>query len=65
MKYFFSAVVIDRSFFDNKIEYRDLMKNINNIILTITREEMNMADIEVHVFRGKVTSLRGKSACVG
>lgn len=65
MKCFFSAVVIDRTFFDKKAEYRDLLKNINNIILEITREEMNMADIDVHVFRGKVNNLRGKSARVG
>lgn len=62
----FSAVIIDRSFFDKKTEYRDLLKNINNIILEITREEMNTADIDVHVFRGtKVNNLRGKSAHVG
>ncbi|XP_012536819.1 ionotropic receptor 93a isoform X2 [Monomorium pharaonis] len=53
------AVVIDKNFFDNKAEYRDIMKNIHNIIATIAREEMHTIDINVHVFRGtKISSLR-------
>lgn len=61
-----SAVVIDRSFFDNKTEYRDIIKNIYNFITSITREEMHMSDIEVHLIHGtKIRNLQGKSERVG
>ncbi|XP_018392556.1 PREDICTED: uncharacterized protein LOC108771698 [Cyphomyrmex costatus] len=53
------AVVIDKAFFDNKAEYRDIVKNIYNFITAITREDIHMADIDVHVFRGtKIQNLR-------
>ncbi|XP_011686860.1 PREDICTED: glutamate receptor ionotropic, delta-2-like [Wasmannia auropunctata] len=53
------AVVVDKSFFDNKVEYRDMVKNIYSFIAAVTKEEMNMGDIDVHVFRGtKVQNLR-------
>ncbi|KYN41871.1 Glutamate receptor delta-2 subunit [Trachymyrmex septentrionalis] len=53
------AVVIDKSFFSNKTEYRDIVKNIYSFITAITREEIHMADIDVHIFRGtKVHNLR-------
>ncbi|XP_018374481.1 PREDICTED: uncharacterized protein LOC108768527 [Trachymyrmex cornetzi] len=53
------AVVIDKSFFDNKAEYRDIVKNMYSFITAITREEIHMADIDVHIFRGiKVHNLQ-------
>jgi len=56
-----SAVVFDKNFFDDKTEYRDMVKNIYNLITTITKEE-NMGDIDVHVLQGmQVYNLRGKN----
>ncbi|KAL6263497.1 hypothetical protein P5V15_006288 [Pogonomyrmex californicus] len=53
------AVVIDKSFFDNKAEYRDIVRNIYNFIATVTKEEANTIDIDVHIFRGtRVNNLR-------
>ncbi|XP_029164005.1 ionotropic receptor 93a-like [Nylanderia fulva] len=45
------AVVIDKGLFDNKAEYRDVVKNIYNFIANITKEDIHMADIDVHIFR--------------
>lgn len=59
---YLAAVVIDKNFFDNKAEYRDIVKNIYSFITAITKEEMHMADIDVQIFRGtKINNLRGKN----
>jgi len=57
-----AAVVIDKSFFDNKADYRDIVKNIYSFITAITREKIHMADIDVHIFEGtKGHNFRGKN----
>ncbi|XP_029675153.1 ionotropic receptor 93a-like [Formica exsecta] len=45
------AVVIEKSVFDNKADYHDVVRNIYNFIANITREEMHTADVDIHVFR--------------
>ncbi|XP_072742853.1 ionotropic receptor 93a isoform X1 [Anoplolepis gracilipes] len=53
------AVVIEKNLFDNKTVYREVVRNIYNLIANITREEMHMADIDVHIFRDtKIDSFR-------
>nr|XP_012227959.1 PREDICTED: uncharacterized protein LOC105675403 isoform X2 [Linepithema humile] len=53
------AIVIDKSFFDNKIEYRDTVRNIVDFITNVTNEEAHMSDINMHIFRDtNVNNLR-------
>ncbi|XP_050459393.1 ionotropic receptor 93a-like [Cataglyphis hispanica] len=53
------AVVIEKSVFDNKADYRDIVRNIYNFIANITREEMHTPDINIHVLRDtKINSFR-------
>lgn len=60
--FFELAVVIDKGFFDDKHEYHSTLKKIHEFITTTIREEMQMIDINVRIFRNtKVNNIRGKS----
>ncbi|XP_020296775.1 ionotropic receptor 93a-like [Pseudomyrmex gracilis] len=50
------AVVVEKAFFDNKNDYHHTMKNIYNFITNITKNEMHIGNIDVHVFRDKTPS---------
>ncbi|XP_039311074.1 ionotropic receptor 93a-like [Solenopsis invicta] len=52
------AVIIDKNFFDDKVEYRDVMKNIHGLIASITREEIHTIDIDIQIIRGTKINFR-------
>ncbi|XP_032665741.1 LOW QUALITY PROTEIN: ionotropic receptor 93a-like [Odontomachus brunneus] len=57
------AVVIDKGFFDNKHEYHNTVRNIYGFITSTIREEMQMIDINVRIFRNtKIKSMRDFTA---
>ncbi|XP_077271963.1 LOW QUALITY PROTEIN: ionotropic receptor 93a [Temnothorax americanus] len=57
------AVVIEKSFFGDKVEYRDMVNNIYNLIAAVASKEMYPNDIDVRVFRGtKINGLRDYTA---
>lgn len=56
---FDSAIIIDKSVFDKKAEYHNVIKDIYNFIANMT------TDIDVHVFRDtKIDNFRGKNTNV-